>query len=95
MRASLLFHIDQYSSSSTDQYEIEDLLSILKNASTDENLSAVYINVSQLDMGWNDAIRIADAVKNIKESKKRVISYAETYTNYSYLIASQAWDAIK
>ncbi len=81
-------------SSSTEQYEIEDLLSILKNASTDENLSAVYINVSQLDMGWNDAIRIANAIKNIKESKKRVISYAETYTNYSYLIGSQANDVI-
>ena len=41
-------------------------------------------------MYYSSAFEIANAVKNIRDSGKEVIAYAETYGNTSYLISSQA-----
>ena len=73
-----------------NQHELQDLLDVLNNAATDENLAAVYVNVSELGMYWASAFKLAEAVKNVKDSGKRVIAYAEQYGNASYLISSQA-----
>ena len=73
-----------------DQHELQDLLDVLNNAANDENLAAVYVNVSELGMYWASAFKLAEAVKNVKDSGKRVIAYAEQYGNASYLISSQA-----
>ena len=66
------------------------MLDVLNHAATDENLAAVYVNVSELGMYWSSAFKIAEAVKNIRDNDKRVIAYAENYANNSYLISSQA-----
>ena len=76
--------------SQTKQHELQDLLDVLNKAANDENLSAVYVNVSELGMYYATAFKIAEAVKNVKESGKRVIAYAEEYNNSAYLISSQA-----
>ena len=73
-----------------EQHELQDLLDVLNHAATDESLAAVYVNVSELDMYWSSAFKIAEAVKNIRDNEKRVIAYAENYSNNSYLISSQA-----
>ena len=73
-----------------EQHELQDLLDVLNNAAEDENLSAVYVNVSELGMYWTSAFKIAEAVRSIRDSGKRVIAYAEQYNNNSYLISSQA-----
>ena len=73
-----------------EQHELQDLLDVLNHAATDESLAAIYINVSELGMYWSSAFKIAEAVKNIRDNKKRVIAYAENYANNSYLISSQA-----
>ena len=73
-----------------EQHELQDLLDVLNHAATDENLAAVYVNVSELGMYWSSAFKIAEAVKNIRDNDKRVIAYAENYANNSYLISSQA-----
>ena len=73
-----------------EQHELQDLLDVLNNAAEDENLSAVYVNVSELGMYWSSAFKIAEAVRSIRDSGKRVIAYAEQYNNNSYLISSQA-----
>ena len=75
---------------SVRQHELQDLLDVLDSAATDKNLSAVYVNVSELGMYWASAFKLAEAVRNVKESGKRVIAYAEQYNNSSYLISSQA-----
>ena len=72
------------------QHELQDLLDVLNNAATDDDLAAVYVNVSELGMYWASAFKLADAVKNVKDSGKRVIAYAREYNNSSYLISSQA-----
>jgi protease-4 len=73
-----------------EQHELQDLLDILNHASNDDNLSAVYVNVSELSMYWSSAFKIAEAIKAIKDNGKRVIAYGEEYNNTSYLISSQA-----
>ena len=73
-----------------EQHELQDLLDVLNHAAKDESLAAVYVNVSELGMYWSSAFKIAEAVKNIRDKEKRVIAYAENYSNNSYLISSQA-----
>ena len=73
-----------------EQHELQDLLDVLNHAANDENLSAVYVNVSELGMYWSSAFKIADALRNVRDNGKRVIAYAEQYNNNSYLISSQA-----
>ena len=41
-------------------------------------------------MYWSSAFKIAEAVRTVRDSGKRVIAYAEQYNNNSYLISSQA-----
>ena len=72
------------------QHELQDLLDVLNSAATDDDLAAVYVNVSELGMYWASAFKLADAVKNVKDSGKKVIAYSESYGNSSYLISSQA-----
>ena len=76
------------------QYELQDLLDVLNNAATDDDLAAVYVNVSELGMYWASSFKLAEAVKNVKDSGKRVIAYSESYGNSSYLISSQANDIL-
>ena len=73
-----------------EQHELQDLLDVLNHAANDENLSAVYVNVSELGMYWSSAFKIADALRSVRDNGKRVIAYAEQYNNNSYLISSQA-----
>jgi protease-4 len=77
-------------STQSDQHELQDLLDVLDKAANDENLSAVYVNVSELGMYWASAFKLADAVKSVKDSGKQVIAYSEGYGNSAYLISSQA-----
>ena len=76
------------------QHELDDLLEVLNKAATDENLSAVYVNVTELGMYYASAFEIANAVKNIRDNGKRVIAYGENYGNQAYLISSQANEII-
>ena len=48
------------------QHELQDLLDVLDSAATDKNLSAVYVNVSELGMYWASAFKLAEAVRNVK-----------------------------
>ena len=73
-----------------EQHELQDLLDVLNHAAIDENLAAVYVNVSELGMYWSSAFKIAEALGSVRDNGKRVIAYAEQYNNNSYLISSQA-----
>ena len=81
-------------SAEIQQHKLEDLLNVLKSAANDEELSAVYINVTELGMYYASAFELANAVKNIKDNGKRVIAYGDTFGNNAYLISSQANEII-
>ena len=78
------------SGDTVEQHELQDLLDVLNHAANDENLAAIYVNVSELGMYWSSAFKIAEALRSVRENGKRVIAYAEQYNNNSYLISSQA-----
>ena len=78
------------SGDTVEQHELQDLLDVLNHAANDENLAAVYVNVSELGMYWSSAFKIAEALRSVRENGKKVIAYAEQYNNNSYLISSQA-----
>ena len=73
-----------------EQHELQDLLDVLNHAANDENLAAVYVNVSELGMYSSSAFKIAEVLRSVRDNGKRVIAYAEQYNNNSYLISSQA-----
>ena len=73
-----------------EQHELQDLLDVLNHAANDKDLTAVYVNVSELGMYSSSAFKIAEALRSVRDSGKRVIAYAEQYNNNSYLISSQA-----
>ena len=81
-------------SSNVQQHELDDLLKVLNNAADDENLAAIYINVSELGMYYASAFELANAVKNIKDKGKRVIAYGQNIGNNAFLISSQANEII-
>jgi len=72
------------------QHELGDLIKVLNSAAKDESLAAVYVNVSELGMYTSSAFELANAVKNVRDSGKNVIAYAENFGNNAYLIRSQA-----
>ena len=76
------------------QHELDDLIDVLSNAANDDDLVAVYVNVSELGMYYASAFEIANAVKKIKDNGKRVIAYGENFGNNAYLISSQANEII-
>ena len=73
--------VDKSSSSSTSldslilgsvdvqQHELDDLIEVLSNAATDDELAAVYVNVTELGMYYASAFEIANAVKNISQEE--------------------------
>ena len=62
-----------------NQHELSDLLKVLNAAAEDESLAAIYINVSELGMYYASAFEIANAVKNLTDNNKRVISVSYTH----------------
>ena len=71
------------SGDTVEQHELQDLLDVLNHAANDENLAAVYVNVSELGMYWSSAFKIAEALRSVRENGKRVIAYAEQNNNNS------------
>ena len=65
---------DVLNGTSTEQHQLQDLLDVLNHAADDEDLLAVYLNVSELGMYWASAFKIAEAVKNVREWGKGVIA---------------------
>lgn len=67
-----------------------DVIRALKKAQTDENIQAVYINVSAPNAGMATMLEVRDAIIDFKKSKKPVIAYSEVYSQGAYYLASAA-----
>lgn len=67
-----------------------DVLRALKKAQTDENIQAVYINVTAPNAGMATMLEVRNAIIDFKKSKKPVIAYSEIYSQGAYYLASAA-----
>ncbi|WP_293299651.1 signal peptide peptidase SppA [Pedobacter sp. UBA4863] len=67
-----------------------DVIKALKKAQSDENIKAVYINVSAPNAGMATMLEVRNAIIDFKKSKKPIIAYSEVYTQGAYYLASAA-----
>lgn len=80
--------------SSTDQIELETFLKIIKNAGTDDDLKAIYLDVDGLSTYYTSALKIADALYEARENGKEIIAFTSGMGTNGYLMVSQATEVI-
>ncbi len=67
-----------------------DITKAVKKAETDDNIDAIYLNVSSPNAGMATMLEVRDAIIDFKKSKKPVIAYSEIYGQSAYYLASVA-----
>ncbi len=80
--------------SSSDQIELEKFLKVIKNAGTDEDLKAIYLDVDDLSAYYTSALKIADALYEARENGKEIIAFTSGLGTTGYLMVSQASEII-
>ena len=80
--------------SSINQIELEEFLKIIKNAGTDDELKAIYLDVDGLGAYYTSALKIADALYEARENGKEIIAFTSGLGTTGYLMASQATEII-
>ena len=89
-----LFEEFEIFGSSTNQIELENILKVINNAGTDDDLKAIYLDVDGLRAYFTSALKIADALYKARENGKEIIAYTSGLGTTNYLIASQANEVI-
>ena len=79
---------------STNQIELENFLKVIKNAGTDDDLKAIYLNVDGLSAYYTSALKIADALYEARENGKEIIAFTSGLGTTGYLMVSQATEII-
>jgi len=80
--------------SSTSQIELENILKVINNAGTDDDLKAIYLDVDGIRAYYTSALKIADALFKARENGKEIIAFTSGLGTTNYLIASQANEVI-
>jgi protease-4 len=75
--------------SSINQIELDGFLKIIKNAGTDDDLKAIYLDVDGLGAYYTSALKIADALYEARENGKEIIAFTSGLGTTGYLMASQ------
>lgn len=70
------------------QLGLNDILDNIKKAKTDENIAGIYLDLDIIPAGIATIEEIRNALLDFKASGKFIISYADSYTQPSYYIAS-------
>ena len=89
-----LFEEFEIFGSSTNQIELENILKVINNAGTDDDLKAIYLDVDGLSAYFTSALKIADALYKARENGKEIIAYTSGLGTTNYLLASQANEVI-
>ena len=80
--------------SSINQIELDGFLKIIKNAGTDDDLKAIYLDVDGLGAYYTSALKIADALYEARENGKEIVAFTSGLGTTGYLMASQATEII-
>ncbi|MCU0319200.1 MAG: signal peptide peptidase SppA [Flavobacteriales bacterium] len=77
--------------SNMSQLGLNQIISALEKAKTDEQISGVFLDLSMLDVGYASLREIREKIVEFKqESGKPVIAFSDTYTQGSYYLATAA-----
>lgn len=69
---------------------LNDILSAIKKAKEEENIKGIYIDAGLLSTDYATLQEIRSALENFSKSGKKIIAYADTYSQGSYYLASVA-----
>lgn len=69
---------------------LNDILSAIKKAKDEENIKGIYIDAGVLSTDYATLQEIRSALEDFRKSGKKIIAYADTYSQGSYYLASVA-----
>lgn len=69
---------------------LNDILSAIKKAKDEENIKGIYIDAGVLSTDYATLQEIRSALEDFRKSGKKIIAYADTYSQGSYYLASAA-----
>lgn len=69
---------------------LSSLVTVIKEAKVNKNISAIYLKCGVVSAAPATLNALRDVLGEFRESGKKVIAYADTYTNGSYYVASVA-----
>lgn len=69
---------------------LEDILSRLEAAETDDRIKGILLDVSVVNAGFASLQEVRDALVRFKESGKFIVAFSEYYSQKAYLLASTA-----
>ena len=76
----------------SDNAGMNDILDNIKAAATDPNISGIFLELSQIVTSTANIEEIRNELNEFKKSGKFVVSYADTYAQNAYYLASVADD---
>ena len=76
----------------SDNAGMNDIINNIKAASTDPNIAGIFLELSQIGTSTANIEEIRNQLIEFKKSGKFIISYAETYAQNAYYLASVADD---
>ena len=82
--------LDLLLSGSTSAMGLNDVLSCIKKAKTDDHIRGIYLKMSSIDMGFATLEEIRNALLDFKSSGKFVLAYGESFSGGMYYLASAA-----
>ena len=69
---------------------LNDILTAIKKAKEEENIKGIYIDAGVLSTDYATLQEIRSALEDFRKSGKKIIAYADTYSQGSYYLASVA-----
>lgn len=69
---------------------LNDILSAIKKAKDEENIKGIYFDAGVLSTDYATLQEIRSALEDFRKSGKKIIAYADTYSQGSYYLASVA-----
>ncbi len=79
-----------FNMASTSRTGLNDILENIKKAGKDENIKGIFLDLSSLNAGMATIGEIRDALIKFRETGKFVLSYADSFTQSAFYLASSA-----
>ena len=80
--------IDFFNSSNEGSVEFKDILDNIEKAKNDDKIKGIYLNFSSVNAGFSQIEEIRNKLLDFKESGKFIYSYADSYSQSAYYLAS-------
>lgn len=82
--------LSQFSNNSFSNIGLDQILDAIKKAKNNKNIKGIYIEAGAFLADYASRQEIRNALLDFKKSGKKIVAYADTYTQGNYYIASVA-----